>query len=292
MQGRIIKGIAGFYYVYTSDGRLFACKARGIFRKDGTKPMVGDEVEMEILDETDMEGNVTAIRPRQNELIRPAVANVDQAMLLFAVHDPEPNLLVLDRLMVMMDLQKVPVVICFNKADLAEEEEIGTLFRIYRDSGCRILTVSTRTEEGMELIRECLEGKTTVIAGPSGAGKSTLTNRLQEAVRMETGSVSRKLGRGRHTTRHSQIIPVGKDTFVVDTPGFTSLYLPAMEEADLRFFFAEFGPYEGKCRFQGCRHIQEPDCAVKEAVRAGDISARRYENYLALCEEIRRQRRY
>lgn len=291
MQGRIIKGIAGFYYVY-AQGRLYECKAKGIFRKDGVKPMVGDEVEMEVLDEAELEGNVTALLPRHNALVRPAVANVDQAMILFAIHDPEPNLLVLDRFIVIMRQQGIPVILCVNKSDLADEGELDDFISVYRNSGCRMLCTSIRRADGLSQVRECLAGRTTVVAGPSGAGKSSLTNALQQEIRMETGTVSRKLGRGRHTTRHSQIIPAGEDTFVVDTPGFTSLFLPPMEEEELRAAYAEFEPYEGQCRFQGCRHIHEPDCAVKAALEAGAISRQRYDGYVALCEEVRAQRRY
>ena len=264
MRGKIIKGIAGFYYVYAEDNVTYACKARGIFRKDGQKPLVGDDVIFTVTDTKDLEGNIDQILPRKNQLIRPAVANVDQALIIFAVKDPEPNFLTLDRFLVMMGQQKVPVTISFSKTDLVSEEEV----------------------------RRFLAGKTTVAAGPSGVGKSSLTNYLSGDVLMETGDISRKLKRGKQTTRHAQVIPVGPDTFLVDTPGFTSLSLPGMDEAELKEYFPEFSPYEGECRFLGCRHIHEPDCGVKNALQDGRISEQRYADYVSLVRELTDQRRY
>ena len=228
MQGKIIKGIAGFYYIYAEDGETYECKAKGIFRKDNQKPLVGDDVQISILDAKEKTGNITAILPRKNSLIRPAVANVDQAMVIFAMESPKPNFLLLDRFLIMMEQQDVPSVICFNKGDLAEPEEQQRLCRIYEDCGYQVIPASIKDGIGVDQIRRVLQDKTTVVAGPSGVGKSSLTNRLQDEICMETGEISRKLKRGRHTTRHSQVIPVGKDTFLVDTPGFSSLYLTDM----------------------------------------------------------------
>ena len=292
MQGKIIKGIAGFYYIYAEDGNVYECKAKGIFRKDNFKPLVGDNVEITVLNEEEKEGSVTSILLRRNSLIRPAVANVDQAFLIFAMENPKPNFLLLDRFLIMMKQQEIPAVICFNKKDVGEKEEMEKLYEIYTGCGYRVVLSSTYEGEGMDEIREILKGKTTVVAGPSGVGKSSITNCMQGEVQMETGEISKKLKRGNHTTRHSQVIPVEKNTFLVDTPGFSSLYLTDMKEEELRDYFPEFVMYEPQCRFQGCMHIHEPGCAVKKALSEGKISQQRYDNYLALYEELKEKRRY
>lgn len=292
MKGKIIKGIAGFYYVYSEDGTVYECKAKGIFRKDNQKPLVGDDVEITVLDKTEREGNLIKIYPRKNFLIRPAVSNIDQAFVIFAMENPRPNLLLMDRFLVMMEQAGISAVICFNKKDLVKEEEARSLCEIYRECGYPVILSSARNAEGMEEIRRILQGKTTVVAGPSGVGKSSLTNLLQDKVEMETGEISRKLKRGRHTTRHSQVIPVGDNTYLMDTPGFSSLYLTDMEPQELKSYFREFRRYEGRCRFQGCSHIHEPDCSVKLALESGEISRLRYENYLSLYEELKEKRRY
>ena len=221
MQGKIIKGIAGFYYVYGEDEVLYECKAKGIFRKDNQKPLVGDNVEITILDQQEQTGNLIRILPRKNSLIRPAVANVDQAFVIFALENPKPNFMLLDRFLIMMEQAEVPAVICFNKKDLVSEEETRILCETYRNCGYQVILSSALEKEGLDEIHRILKGKTTVVAGPSGVGKSSLTNLLQGEVQMETGEISRKLKRGRHTTRHSQVIPVGEDTFLMDTPGFS-----------------------------------------------------------------------
>ena len=292
MQGKIIKGIAGFYYVYAEDGNTYECRAKGIVRKDKFKPLVGDNVDIAVLDEKELEGSVTEIHKRKNSLIRPAVANVYQALVIFAMDNPKPNFMLLDRFLIMMEREDVPAVICFNKKDLATEEELEFLCETYQSCGYQVILSSALKGEGLGEIEEVLQGKTTVVAGPSGVGKSSLTNSLQEEVEMETGEISRKLKRGRHTTRPSQVIPVGEDTFLMDTPGFSSLYLMNMEEQDLKNYFPEFRKYEDTCRFQGCRHIHEPGCRVKEALENGEISRLRYEDYLSLYEELKEKRRY
>lgn len=292
MRGKIIKGIAGFYYIYAEDGKIYECKAKGIFRKDNQKPLVGDNVEISVLDEKEMEGSVTAILPRKNSLIRPAVANVDQAFVIFAMENPKPNYMLLDRFLIMMEQQGIPAVVCFNKKDLGTEEELDFLYRTYTQCGYRVILSSALKGDGISEIHEILRGKATVVAGPSGVGKSSLTNSLQGEIQMETGEISKKLKRGKHTTRHSQVIPVGEDTFLVDTPGFSSLYLTDMEEQELKNYFPEFREYEEGCRFQGCRHIHEPGCAVKEALEADKISRLRYEDYLSLHQELKEKRRY
>ena len=291
MEGKIIKGIAGFYYVYGEDGEIYECRAKGIFRKDNQKPLVGDNVEITVLD-PEKRGESGEDTSQKNSLIRPAVANVDQAFVIFAMDDPKPNFMLLDRFLIMMEQAGVPAVICFNKKDLAEEEEVRELYDTYRGCGYQVILSSALYEEGIEEIRNILKGKTTVVAGPSGVGKSSLTNLLQQEVQMETGEISRKLKRGKHTTRHSQVIPVGEQTYLMDTPGFSSLYLTDMEEQELKDYFPEFRNYEDQCRFQGCRHIHEPGCCVKEALEAGEISRLRYEDYLSLYEELKEKRRY
>jgi len=292
MRGKIMKGIAGFYYVHAEDGCTYACRARGIFRKDKYKPLVGDNVVISVTDTKDMEGSLDEILPRSNELVRPAAANADQALIIFAAADPEPNLVLLDRFLVMMEYQNLPSVICFNKADLIDEAEKKRLSAIYEPVRCPVIFSSTVTGEGIREIRSCLDKKTSVVAGPSGAGKSSIANSLQDKIRMETGEISKKLGRGRHTTRHAEIIPLGGQTYLMDTPGFSSLYLPEIGEEKLWYYFPEFREPEQFCRFQGCRHRAEPDCGVRSAVSEGKISSSRYESYVLLHDELKDTRKY
>ena len=292
MIGKIMKGIAGFYYVGVVESGVYECKAKGIFRKDKIKPLVGDDVEIEVLNEEEKLGNIVKILPRRSELIRPAVANIDQALVIFAAREPKPNLSLLDRFLVIMEKQDVPVIICFNKQDLCDEEEVGRLKGIYEACGYPVVLASAKQGEGIEEIKSLLRGKTTTVAGPSGVGKSSLTNLLQNEVQMETGEISKKLGRGRHTTRHSQNIQIEEDTWLYDTPGFTSFYVEEIEKEELRFYFREFSKYEGTCRFQGCTHTHEPGCMVKNALEEGKISKERYENYLELYGELKVKRRY
>ena len=292
MIGKIMKGIAGFYYVGVAESGVYECKAKGIFRKDKIKPLVGDDVEIEVLNEEEKLGNIVKILPRRSELIRPAVANIDQALVIFTAREPKPNLSLLDRFLVIMEKQDVPVIICFNKQDLCDEEEVGRLKEIYEACGYPVVLASAKQGEGIEEIKSRLRGKTTTVAGPSGVGKSSLTNLLQNEVQMETGEISKKLGRGRHTTRHSQIIQIEEDTWLYDTPGFTSFYVEEIEKEELRFYFREFSKYEGTCRFQGCTHTHEPGCMVKNALEEGKISKERYENYLELYGELKEKRRY
>ena len=287
MTGKIIKGIAGFYYVYVVESGIYECKAVGIFRKDKIKPLVGDMVRIEVLNEEKKEGSLVEILPRKNELIRPAVANVDQAMVIFAADFPKPNFSLLNRFLIMMERRNVSVVICINKMDLLEEKDIQRLHEIYEPAGYRVLTISVKQKKGIEEVQALLDHKVTVVAGPSGVGKSSLTNSLQRDVEMETGEISKKLNRGKHTTRHSQLIELGDDSWFVDTPGFSSLYLEDMEKEELRLYFPEFDPYEGQCRYQGCTHTHEPGCAVKEALSEGKIEKLRYEGYLELYEELK-----
>lgn len=297
MQGKIVKGIAGFYYVYVkeeeqADGTVYECKAKGVFRKDHQKPLVGDDVDIVLLDREKRTGNIEKILQRRNELIRPAVANVDQALVIFAVAKPEPNLNLLDRFLLMMGRQGKPCVICFNKADLSSEEDRKSFMDIYEKSGCPVLFVSAKEKQGMEELLNVLKGKTTAVAGPSGVGKSSIVNGLQSKVLMDTGEISKKIARGKHTTRHSELIAMGGDTFIMDTPGFSSLGMFDLEKEELKEYYPEFKPFEGRCRFQGCVHINEPDCEVKRAVECGGIHEKRYENYKVLFEELKNKKKY
>ena len=292
MTGKIIKGIAGFYYVNDGENRVYQCRAKGIFRNRKIKPLVGDNVEFSILDEEAGEGNIDEILPRKNALVRPAAANVDQALVLFALTQPSPNLNLLDRFLVMMAMEEIPVVICFNKADLGDGAMEEEYKKIYEGAGYEVHFISARTDLGMDQVRELLRGRTTVLAGPSGVGKSSLTNRIQPEASMETGGISRKIERGTHTTRHSELFFVAKDTYMMDTPGFSSMYTPEIEASELKEFFPEFAEFEDECRFLGCVHIGERVCGVKEAVKEGKISLSRYENYRLIYEELKQKRRY
>lgn len=292
MQGKIIKGIAGFYYVHVEGRGIYECKARGIFRKDGVKPLVGDDVLVDVLDEEQMLGNIRQILPRQSALLRPAVANVDQALILFAIVRPQPNFNLLDRFLIRMERQGLPAIICFNKQDIAAPQEKEALRQAYETCGYQVLFLSVLENEGVEQVRRLLHGKTTTVAGPSGVGKSSLINRLAPEAGMETGTISRKVGRGKHTTRHSEIIALGEETYIVDTPGFTSLSIAEITKEELGRYYPEFVQYEPHCKFSGCSHISEPSCGVKEAVEDGRISRVRYENYRALYQELRDIRRY
>ena len=292
MQGKIVKGISGFYYVHVVESGIYECKAKGIFRQQKMKPLVGDDVEIDIISEEKKTGNVAAILPRKNALIRPAVANVDQALLIFAAASPNPNFNLLDRFLVMMGRQDVPVILCFNKCDLITEEQQQEIASIYEASGCKILFVSAKKELGLKELQEILGGKTTTVAGPSGVGKSSLINLLAPEACMETGEISKKIERGRHTTRHAELIQLKGDGYIMDTPGFSSLYLPEMEKEELQDCYPEFAAFEPYCRFQGCSHISEPDCGVKEALSEGKIHPVRYENYCQLYGELKDRKKY
>lgn len=292
MQGKIIRGVGGFYYVHVPETGLLECKAKGVFRNRRQKPLVGDDVAVELLDGEKLTGSITDILPRHAELIRPAVANVDQAVIIFAASYPKPNLNLLDRFLLMMLWQKVPMSICFNKLDAADGEFVEELAGTYEKSGAGIFLTSTVSGEGLEELHAHLVHKTTVLAGPSGVGKSSVMNALFPEANMEIGEISEKIKRGKHTTRHSELFFLPEQTYVMDTPGFTSLSLPDIEKEDLRDYFPEFEPYTEQCRFQGCVHVNEPDCAVKRAWEQGEIAGNRYENYTNFYEELRQRRRY
>jgi len=293
LKGKIIKGIAGFYYVHVpKENFTYECKAKGIFRNQNIKPLVGDDVEIDTDDSLTGRGIITNILPRKNQLIRPAVANVDQALVIFAAAEPEPNLNLLDRFLVMMQRQNVNTVVCFNKNDIVHQKDMSLLIDIYKRSGYEVISISVLQNDGLSTISKILNGKTTVLAGPSGVGKSSLINLLKPEAKMEVGQVSEKIKRGKHTTRHSELIYIENDTYVMDTPGFSSLYINELEKEELKNYFIEFNDYDDNCRFIGCVHLNEPGCAVKEALQQGKISSIRYDNYKAFYNELKDIKRY
>ena len=290
MIGKIIKGVAGDYTVITPEDKRYICRAKGIFRKNGVTPLIGDNVEFEVLSET--EGNVLKIMERKNSLVRPACANVDQVLVVFAAASPEPNLNLLDRFLIMMKKQDVSSVLCFNKKDIAQDSRLQLLAENYEASGITILFVSVLKEEGLEEIKSVLKGKTTILAGPSGVGKSSMMNWLAPEGNFEVGSLSERIGRGKQTTRHTELVEIDKDTYLCDSPGFSSIYLEGIDYKELKEFFPEFASYSPDCRFLSCNHINEPDCAVKDAVSKGLISRGRYDNYCALFNELKNKPKY
>ena len=299
INGKIIKGVGGFYYIHLPDNRIFECKAKGVFRNENIKPTVGDNVLMDIIDEQALTGNIVDILPRDNSLIRPMVSNVDQAVIIFALSDPKPNFNLLDRFLIMMDRQDVKTIICFNKADLVSYEEADKLKSIYEACGYDVIITSTYSREslnsgesGVGALQTLIKGKTTVFAGPSGVGKSSLLNALNPNANVQTGSISEKIKRGKHTTRHSELIWVGEETYIMDTPGFSSLFVEEMECEDLKEYYNEFTEHQENCRFNGCVHINEPDCGVKNALEEGHISSLRYENYRQLYEELKNKKKW
>ncbi len=291
MIGKIVKGIAGFYYVDCGE-HIYECRAKGVFRSKKIKPLVGDDVEISSLGEDPFVGNIERILERRNELVRPAVANVDQAAVVFAVADPVPNLNLLDRFLVTLCSMGLPAIIVFSKSDLDDGEKMEGLRVIYEPAGYPVIPVSTCSGEGINKLSEALAGKTTVLAGPSGVGKSSLTNLLMPRAHMETGSVSEKIRRGKHTTRHSELFGMGNGTYLMDTPGFSSMYVDGMEAGQIKDCFPEFSRYEKNCRFAGCVHIGEKECGVKRAAEEGRISRSRYENYRMFYSEQKEKRRY
>lgn len=291
MQGKIIRGIGGFYYVHNGN-HIYECKAKGIFRKAGIKPLVGDDVELEVLNDDKHLGNIVRILPRKSEIIRPAVANVEQGLVIFAIQKPDPNFNLLDRFIIMMMNKGLPCIICFNKQDISSDEEMLQIKADYEGAGCRVVFSSVKKEQGLEEILELLKGKTTTVAGPSGVGKSSIINKLQSKTYMETGEISEKIDRGKHTTRHSEMIAINENTYILDTPGFSSLGIFDIEKEELKDYYPEFEEYNCLCRFKDCIHKNEPACGVKAAVNNGKISKIRYNNYLQLLDELEQKKAY
>ncbi|EHK2356002.1 ribosome small subunit-dependent GTPase A [Clostridium perfringens] len=281
MEGIIIKGIGGFYYIKTDEG-IIECKARGKFRYNSLKPMVGDRVTIKV---ENGKGVIEDIHERSSELIRPTVANVTQAFVVFAIKNPDINLDLLNRFLTLCEYNDIHAVVCLNKEDLCTEEEKENLKELINDIGYEVLFINAKEGKGFDALKERLEHNITVLCGPSGAGKSTLLNSFIDREHMETGSVSEKIGRGKHTTRHSELIDVDNG-YLVDTPGFTTLDVTFIDRDSLKYCFPEFNDYNNLCKFNGCNHYKEPKCAVKEAVEEGKINKLRYEFYIKTLEEI------
>lgn len=286
IQGTIIKGIGGFYYVKTQDS-VYSCRARGKFRKDSLTPIVGDLAEIDVTDENKKEGYVIGILPRKNELFRPQVSNIDLLLITFAVQEPEPSTALIDKLTVTAAAKGIPCAICINKSDL-NTEKAEEYKKIYSDAGFFVLSLSAQTGENVEALKELLKDKTTALAGNSGVGKSSLLNAIGESFNLKTGNVSDKIRRGKHTTRHTELFPLSFGGFVFDTPGFGSFEIENISYRDLPGLFPEIKACEGGCRFNGCSHIKEPDCSVKDALAEGKIPKSRYDSYIELYEELKK----
>lgn len=286
-----MKAMSGFYYVKV-DERLYECKARGVFKKDGILPMTGDLVQMRVLDEENHYGLIEEIEPRHTALIRPPIANVTKVLLIFGIKDPAPNRSLIDRFIVLAEKEGLQIVLCFNKMDLDEQCTHIALQDLYARAGYKVYLLSVRDKKGIAEVKRELQGHITVVAGPSGVGKSSLINAIDERLSLKTADVSEKLGTGRHTTRYTQLIDLGEGSLVADTPGFSSLSLSEFEEQELKNYFIEFHRYDEHCRFGfKCIHENEPDCAVKQALLDNELLPWRYESYLQLLREIRSGRR-
>jgi ribosome biogenesis GTPase len=291
-EGKIIKALSGFYYVLGEEG-IIQCRGRGVFRKNKVTPLVGDEVSYQAENKTD--GYIMEVKERKNELVRPPIANVDQAILVFSAVEPEFSTTLLDRFLVLIEYNHITPLICITKVDLLEEG-LGKLERYaaeYRDAGYEVILTSSETLEGLEELYPYLEGKISVFAGQSGVGKSSLLNALRPELELKTSVISHHLGRGRHTTRHVELIKIGDSGLVADTPGFSSLEFTEIEPPELNFCFPDIERISEDCKFRGCLHVSEPKCAVKAAVEAGEIPEYRYEHYKDFLQEIKdRKPRY
>ena len=292
IEGRIIKGIGGFYYVDTDNG-LYECRARGIFRKNKITPLVGDFVKISVVDEENKKGVVEEIAERETELVRPPIANVNKALLVFAVKNPTPHLSLLDRFIVLAERENLEIVIILTKIDLDNDNTFEKIKNIYEPCGYKVIGVSNLEKKNIDKVKEELKDNTVVFAGPSGVGKSSLLNEIDKNFKLKTGDVSDKIKRGKHTTRHAELFELEFGGMVADTPGFSSLTLDDIEDVDLKDYFIEFDNYDD-CKFGSrCIHQNEPNCAVKEAVENGEIPKERYESYIQLLNEIRQgKRRY
>jgi ribosome biogenesis GTPase len=288
IKGRIIRGIGGLYYVAV-DTEVYECSARGKFRKSRITPTVGDYVEISVTDEQKHKGSIESICQRRNTLIRPRVANVDCAVIQFAAASPDINYDLLDRFLILAGTQGIKdVVICINKSDLLSNEVREYMERVYAPIYSLVFTCAAKNE-GIDELREKLKGKVTVFAGPSGVGKSSVINALIPDMERKTGEISKKIQRGKHTTREVELLEYDKDTFIVDSPGFTSLSLDFLQAEGLKHYFREFEPYLDGCYFNDCSHISEPDCTLKEHV-GKEIAPERYERFVGLYNELKQRR--
>lgn len=285
IKGTIYKGIGGFYYVQTADG-LYECKARGKFKNVNMTPLVGDRVMINVVDQDEMTGVIEEILDRKTELLRPNVSNVDQAIIVFALKNPEPNMILLDKMILLAENSNLEVVLVFNKCDLDEDQRLDQLKAIYQAAGYHIVATSTKANKGIEELRDVLKDKISVFSGPSGVGKSSLLNTIEKGFKLQTGDLSQKIKRGKHTTRHSELLELKTGGIVVDTPGFTSLSLHEIPLENLPHLFPEFEVYANECQFDNCIHLNEPNCGVKAAVESGDIHKTRYEAYQYIYKEI------
>ena len=284
VQGVIIKALSGFYYVAAGD-QIVECKARGRFRYDGCSPLVGDRVELSF--DAHGKGRIDTILPRRNAFIRPAVANIDQLIMIAANVNPVTDPFLIDRVVAIAENADCEPVVCLNKCDLDPADH---LYDIYRSIGFRVLRTSAATGLGVDELRDTLRGKTSAFTGNSGVGKSSVLNALDPALALPVGEVSKALGRGRHTTRHVELFSLGEDTYVIDTPGFSSFDTEQMDlvlARDLEYAFPEFAPYLGQCRFTGCAHVKEKGCAILAAVENGEIAKTRHESYVKLYESVK-----
>ncbi len=289
IEGTIIKGVGGFYYVRTSEGKTYQCKARGLFRKDGITPYVGDKVKIESIDET--EAYIIDIMPRRNKFIRPPVANVDCFLITAAVEKPEPNFYIIDKFLAMAEYQHTDIIICLNKIDLALSNEVKDFKDVYGDI-YPLMCLSGKTGEGLAELIGSLKKRKCAFAGPSGTGKSTLLNWMHKDAKVETGDVSERTKRGKHTTRHVELFNLPDGSMVFDTPGFTSLEVLDAEEGELEHLYPEMRRFLGQCKFHNCRHIKEPGCRIQAAVEEGQIARSRYESYVRQIKEIQEKRKF
>ncbi len=285
MRGRIVKALSGFYYTKSEDGLIYSCRARGKFRKDDLHPLVGDVCDFDITDEKDLEGSITSICPRTSELSRPPVANLDQAVVVFAVKSPDPSIYLLSKYLVMLEKRGIDAIVVFQKSDLDEDDACRDLAAVFESAGYRVCVISALVGSGLDELRDLLRGHVSTVAGPSGAGKSTLINALCGRDIAATGSVSEKTGRGKQTTRHTELIEIEKDTFLFDTPGFSAVDIGDVKPEELGGLFPEFSDV-GDCYFRGCSHRSEPGCAVKDALDRGVIHPARYEAYTMIYDEL------
>lgn len=285
-KGIIVKGIGGFYYVKTENGEIIECRARGVFRKNGITPLVGDRAS--VSDDGNGGLALAEIFPRKNSLVRPAVANVDCVVIVAAAASPAPDTVLLDKMTVSAEFRGIEPIICINKSDLADT---GRLERIYAKTGYRVVVTSADDGSGTDELKKLLEGKISAFTGNSGVGKSSLLNCLAPHFVLETGEVSR-IERGRHTTRHAELMELSNGALVIDTPGFGSFEVDSMESEELKNYFPEFRAFEGMCRFSGCNHIAEPDCAVKNAVKEKIVSKSRHNSYKKLFEELKATKKW